>query len=101
MDTSRKTQRQEVEAFFARHGFEVIGTGGGCEAFERKFPELGAYVWITDAGDPSLPDDLQSRVIAGLYGDRADGTNALAWIEADTAPALMAAIAAGSWTAAS
>lgn len=98
MDTK---QRQEVEAFFGRHGFAVIGTGGGCEALEKRFPELGVYVWVTDAGDPSLPDDLQSRVAAGLYGDSDDGVNVLAWIEADTAPALMAAIAAGSWKAAS
>lgn len=64
-----KADRKAVEKFWAAHGFYVAGTGGGCEALERKRIG-GGYIWVTDQDDPSLPDTLTAPVCVGWYNEQ-------------------------------
>lgn len=48
--------------------FEVVGTGGGCEAYVAKLPN-GWNVVVTDNDDPSLPDENSTAIDVGIYRD--------------------------------
>lgn len=47
--------------------FIKIETGGGCTALEHIHPH--GYILITDAGDPSVPEKLGTKVTVGFYNE--------------------------------
>ena len=61
---------RELADFFQSRGFKCVGTGGGCEAWEKAFGDAGHYVYITD--DAALPESPDEMII-GLYDE--DGDN--------------------------
>lgn len=64
-------KRIEVDVAFMRSaGWEVTGTGGGCEAFTKQD---GRTVWyLTEHADPSLPEDMNGACTLSLYHDGGD-----------------------------
>lgn len=83
------TDAERIADGMKARGFQLEGTGGGCEAFIRYSvqggevwnPERGemgagdtiASVWVTRECDPSVPDDMDEAVDVGYYaGEYAD-----------------------------
>jgi hypothetical protein len=61
-----------VTETLVRLGWQVEGTGGGCEALAYAF-EDGSFFWLTAAEDPSIPERVDEPVDLGLYPDDRDG----------------------------
>lgn len=64
----------EIAQAFARAGFRIEHTGGGCECYRREGPTrgvLGARVdtveIVTMHDDAILPTDLDDEILIGLY----------------------------------
>lgn len=57
---------ETVEPFKAK-GFDVIGTGGGCEAFSKELP-TGYEVFVTN-DDSGIPETLAEEACIGLYNE--------------------------------
>ena len=57
-------------------GYELVGTGGGCEAlvYPEKFygtPDRW-YVMVTDNEDPSVPETFETHLAFGIYRESED-----------------------------
>ena len=52
--------------FFESAGFEVVQTGGGCEAWEKLAP--GLRILITDESGSAIPVD-NDIITVGFYSD--------------------------------
>lgn len=48
-------------------GFQIIDTGGNCEAYERK-TETG-YILITQADGPHIPESIHDEIQVAFYSD--------------------------------
>ena len=59
----------QLNNYFLKKGFEVIGTGGGCEAWRIAFGNHGHEILVTD--DAQLPESPDQMVI-GLYEEDID-----------------------------
>lgn len=74
----------DVAALFKHRGYEVISTGGNCEAYS-KGETGGKYVLVTCAGGASLPTDYSC--VIGLYFNHEDpvndGSEAALWESTD------------------
>lgn len=69
--------RYGLREYMARYGFVVESTGGGCEAYVRRIrdgngEETGERWMMTAMADPSLPEQLDSKVDLGHYRDDED-----------------------------
>lgn len=61
-------------------GFQLEGTGGGCDAFIRYEEQDGvtiASVWVTAHCDPSAPTDMDEAVDVGFYAGAEADTNVM------------------------
>lgn len=61
----REHLKNELRRAMVGFGYEVVGTGGGCEAYYKQLE--GKYEFITVADDPSIPVDLYDMTHAGVY----------------------------------
>jgi hypothetical protein len=71
----------QAHEFWKAQGFKEIGTGGGCEAWERKFGD--AYVLVTDM-DAGLPETLEEPVMIGFYHEAIDSSESVVTFECAT-----------------
>tara|TARA_R100001143_G_scaffold2476_1_gene5372 strand:+ start:149 stop:508 length:360 start_codon:yes stop_codon:yes gene_type:complete len=70
--------KTEALDFFKKHGFSVIGTGGGCEALHRE--KNGRSCWITLAEDGAeIPTRLNQDVVFGIEDQKTDIVIFEAW----------------------
>ena len=61
-------------------GFQLEGTGGGCDAFVRYEEQDGvtiASVYVTRECDPSVPDDMDEPIDVGYYAGAEADTNVM------------------------
>jgi hypothetical protein len=56
----------EALDFFKKHGFSVIGTGGGCEALHREVDERYCLITVGEDG-AEVPKNLNESVLVGVY----------------------------------
>ncbi len=58
-----------IVAAFAKHGFNLTGTGGNCEAFVRSDGAIEETITLPD--DPMVPTHLSDKVALGTaeYGE--------------------------------
>jgi hypothetical protein len=87
----------EVRAYYGKHGFESMDTGGGCTALTKgQGTESGFYILITEQGGGEIPAGIDSPVTVGLYCE-AHG-DALAQFNAPDAKTALDRISRGEWT---
>ena len=56
----------EALDFFNRHGFSVIGTGGGCEALHREVGKRYCLITLVEDGT-EIPENLDDPLLVGIY----------------------------------
>lgn len=62
-------KENDVFTLYVSHGFGLIGTGGGCEAF-KTYPETKTPVMlVTDAHGLQVPERLDDPILVGVYSD--------------------------------
>ncbi|HRC62620.1 MAG TPA: hypothetical protein PLX85_05290 [Dehalococcoidia bacterium] len=65
----------------------LIGTGGGCEAFEVHVDGYGdSYAWVTVSGDPSVDFDNDSQATVCVYALDEDAYLDGRWLAIDCVP---------------
>jgi hypothetical protein len=55
-----------LEKAYKEKGFDIVHTGGGCMAYEKRF-EDGSYIYVTEEGGCCLPGTFDVEIILGFY----------------------------------
>jgi hypothetical protein len=59
---------QLIATWYDCHGFKLVGTGGGCDAFQKMFDD-DSYLMVTERGGCNIPVHSTAPVSLGMYVD--------------------------------
>src|SRR4029077_15208635 len=84
-----------AEAFYIKHGFDIVGTGGNCDGFIRHLDMGGLHILVTAQDQSLIPTEAEEPVTVGLYCEQ--DSEPLAEFNAPDGLAVMTRLSNGQW----